>query len=129
VQCFPLCFLSLSLSLSLVHGVALHLTRHSVRSMLTGSLPDFVSCVVKKLNDAATVTEDVDGERVERRRRWPESDQLTVNEYEAGVGIGAHIDTHSGTLPPHASTSRPHAHPLEQRSTTASYRCRWGARA
>ncbi len=65
----------------------------------TGGLPDFVGDVVKRMNDAAVVEEEEDaatGTKVQRRR-WPESDQLTVNEYEEGVGIGAHIDTHSGT--------------------------------
>ncbi|ELR19408.1 methyltransferase domain containing protein [Acanthamoeba castellanii str. Neff] len=61
-----------------------------------GGLPDFVSEVVKRMNDAAVVEEEDEatGTKVQRRR-WPESDQLTVNEYEEGVGIGAHIDTHS----------------------------------
>nr|XP_043612715.1 alkylated DNA repair protein ALKBH8 homolog [Erigeron canadensis] len=50
-----------------------------------GELPSFVSCVLEKIpvfkkrDDAADVS----------------LDQLTVNEYPAGVGLSPHIDTHS----------------------------------
>lgn len=66
-----------------------------------GPLPAFVSDVVNKMNEAALVKNDEKDEEC----RWPQPDQLTVNEYEEGVGIGAHVDTHSGTilLPPASS--------------------------
>lgn len=52
-----------------------------------------MSDVVEKMKAVALIE---GGGDETSRWKWPEPDQLTVNEYEEGVGIGAHIDTHSG---------------------------------
>ena len=78
--------------------------RERAENSPTGALPGFCRTILDRLR-AAELNASAFGEEEETRKtcygfeRATRCDQLTVNEYPAGVGLAPHVDTHSAFGP------------------------------